>query len=128
MFDDNAGWGPRVRVWIERDGVKVLGPGRADLLEHIDRDRSISAAAKRMGMSYRRAWELVRAVNAAAGEPLVVAATGGTGGGGAALTPRGREAVAEYRRLVAELTLAAEAATAGPRTASALPPADATVT
>ena len=108
MFNGNAGWGLRIRVWVERDGVKILGPGRADLLELIDRHRSISAAAKEMKMSYRRAWELVQAVNEAAGEPYVLAVPGGVGGGGATVTPPGREAVAEYRRLVAELARASE--------------------
>jgi molybdate transport system regulatory protein len=90
-------------VWVERGGAKVLGPGRAELLGHIDRHHSISAAAKQMNMSYRRAWSLVRAVNESAGEPLVEATTGGPGGGGAALTPRGKEALALYRKLTERL-------------------------
>ncbi len=64
-------WGLKVRVWVERDGRKVLGPGRAELLEQIDKLHSISAAAKAMNMSYRRAWELVRDTNEAAGVELV---------------------------------------------------------
>jgi molybdate transport system regulatory protein len=108
MFGGQPGWTLKVRVWVDRNGVKVLGPGRADLLEHIDRLRSISAAARQMNMSYRRAWSLVRAMNDAAGEPLVEAVTGGPHGGGAALTARGREALAEYRALVARLHDAAE--------------------
>ena len=68
MSGDKPGWGLKVRVWVERGGKKVLGPGRVELLGHIDRQRSISAAAKQMNMSYRRAWELVQAMNDAAGE------------------------------------------------------------
>jgi molybdate transport system regulatory protein len=110
VLGDKPGWGLKVRVWVERDGQKVLGPGRVELLGLIDRCHSISAAAKQMNMSYRRAWSLVRAVNAAAGEPLVEAVTGGPGGGGAALTARGRQALAEYQALVARLLeVAAEA-------------------
>ena len=86
----------------------------AELLGQIDQLRSISAAAKRMGMSYRRAWTLVRAMNAAAGEPLVEATTGGPGGGGAALTPRGHEAVEFYRKLTEQLARAANAVTRKP--------------
>ena len=112
MFNGNPGWGCVIRVWVECEGEKILGPGRADLLELIDRHRSIAAAAKQMEMSYRRAWQLVQAVNAAAGEPFVEATTGGAGGGGASLTPRGREAVAEYRRLVDQLARAADVADA----------------
>jgi molybdate transport system regulatory protein len=127
MFNGNASWGPRVRAWVERDGVKILGPGRAELLELIDRHKSISAA-KHMNMSYRRAWELVQAVNEAASEPFVVKAARGTCGGRATLTPCGRQAVAEYKRLAAELTRDAERVTGEPQSAQALPSANAPVT
>ena len=73
MFDRSRGWTFKVRVWIERGGEKVLGPGRIELLGHIDRLHSISAAAKQMKMSYRRAWSLVKSINDAAGEALVEA-------------------------------------------------------
>jgi molybdate transport system regulatory protein len=101
MSGGKSRWGLKVRVWVERDGRKVLGPGRVELLEHIDRERSISAAAKKMNMSYRRAWSLVQDMNEAAGVPLVEASTGGTGGGGASVTAHGREAIRLYRGLVA---------------------------
>ena len=103
MIGSKPGWGLKVRVWVERNGRKVLGPGRVELLGHIDRHHSISAAAKQMNMSYRRAWSLVRDMNYAAGEPLVEVTTGGPGGGGASLTERGQEAVALYRRIVEQL-------------------------
>lgn len=96
-------WGLKVRVWVERDGRKVLGPGRVELLGHIDQLRSISAAAKAMNMSYRRAWELVQDMNEAAGVALVEAATGGIGGGGALVTPHGHKAIRLYQQLVAEV-------------------------
>jgi molybdenum ABC transporter molybdate-binding protein len=92
-------WEVGVRVWVERAGRAVLGEGRLELLEEIGRCRSISAAARQVGVSYRHAWVLVQEVNQAAGEPLVAAATGGKGGGGACLTPRGRLAVAVFRDL-----------------------------
>src|SRR5262245_15741276 len=103
MLANRSAWSLKISVWVERNGVKVLGPGRAELLNHIDHLHSISAAARQMSMSYRRAWSLVQAINEAAGEPLVEAVTGGSGGGGAALTTRGREALAEYQALVARL-------------------------
>lgn len=106
MFADKPGWGLKVRVWVERGGEKVLGPGRVQLLSLIDQHHSISAAAKQMNMSYRRAWSLVRDMNEVAGEPLVEVTTGGPGGGGATLTPRGKEAVAYYQRLVERLARA----------------------
>src|SRR5581483_7055043 len=80
-----------------------------ELLEWIDRCQSISAAARQLGISYRHAWVTVQAVNAAAGEPLVAAATGGRRGGGARLTPHGRLAVERFRRLRDELHQAAAA-------------------
>jgi len=111
----------KARVWVERDGRNVLGPGRVELLEHIDRLRSISAAAKAMGMSYRRAWELVQAMNEAAGVLLVEASTGGTGGGGATVTPHGHRAVRLYRDLVARFAATADEAALPPEPLAAAP-------
>ena len=61
-------WTVGFRVWVERAGRAILGKGRLELLEAIDRWHSISAAARQIGMSYRRAWLLVQSVNEAAGE------------------------------------------------------------
>jgi len=96
-------WSVGLRAWIERDGHVILGKGRHELLEAIDRWHSISAAARQIGMSYRHAWLLVQSVNESAGEPLVEAATGGHHGGGARLTPRGQFAVAIFRELQEQL-------------------------
>jgi len=74
-----------------------IGPGRADLLERIAETGSISDAAKRMGMSYKRAWSLVQALNAGWGAPLVETARGGAAQGGASVTAAGREVLARYR-------------------------------
>ena len=73
-----------------------LGPGRADLLELISSTGSIAAAGKAMGMSYKRAWSLVQALNAGFGSPLVEASRGGKEQG-AALTEAGREVLERYR-------------------------------
>jgi len=103
-----AAKGPRLRVLL---GASIaIGPGKAELLEAIGRSGSISAAAREMGMSYRRAWLLVEAVNAAFVEPVVATATGGSGGGGAQLTDFGHEVVARYRKLeqIAEKAVAKE--------------------
>ena len=96
-------WQVRVKVWMEGAGRPILGPGRAILLEAIQRCRSISAAARDIGMSYRRAWLLVQDINEAAGEPLVEAATGGPHGGGARLTPTGQHALTVYQQMCEEL-------------------------
>jgi molybdate transport system regulatory protein len=76
-----------------------LGPGKADLLEGIHETGSISAAGRRMRMSYKRAWQLVDELNGLFDAPLVAASTGGSGGGGASLTKRGRDVLVRYRRM-----------------------------
>lgn len=100
-------WSIRVRVWVERNGAELLGPGRLELLEAIDRWHSISAAARNIGISYRHAWLLVDGVNRAAGKPLVESAVGGKRGGGARLTELGAAAVATFRELEREMHAAA---------------------
>ena len=76
-----------------------IGPGRADLLEGIAASGSISAAGKAMGMSYKRAWGLVQALNEGFGQSLVETARGGAGQGGAVLTPLGQEILDRYRAM-----------------------------
>ena len=82
-------------------GEVAMGPGKAELLEGIAETGSIAAAGRRMGMSYRRAWMLVEAMNGMFSSPLVDAAKGGAGGGGAVLTAEGTRILATYRRLEA---------------------------
>jgi molybdate transport system regulatory protein len=74
-----------------------IGPGRADLLELIASTGSISAAGKAMGMSYKRAWGLVQALNEGFGRPLVESSRGGSAQGGAHLTDAGRLVLQHYR-------------------------------
>ena len=82
-------------------GTVSMGPGKAELLAGIAETGSIAAAGRRMGMSYKRAWLLVEAMNTMFSGPLVDAAKGGAGGGGATLTPLGRRMLAAYRDLEA---------------------------
>ncbi len=89
-----------------RLGDIMLGPGKADLLEGIRETGSISAAGRRMSMSYRRAWQLVEQLNLHFGAPVVATLTGGRGGGGAELTPLGEDIVATYRRMQQQCTTA----------------------
>ena len=91
------GGGLRLRV-VLRPGA-ALGPGKIDLLEAIAETGSIRAAGARFKMSYRRAWGLVAELNGMFNAPLVVAETGGRGGGGAALTPLGRAVVQRFRAM-----------------------------
>jgi molybdate transport system regulatory protein len=80
----------------------AIGPGKADLLEAIAREGSISAAGRAMGMSYRRAWLLVDEMNRCFAERLVETAPGGGKSGGARLTEAGRAALAAFRELETE--------------------------
>ena len=95
---------PRLRVYV---GDEIaLGPGKVELLEAILETGSISEAAKQLGMSYNRAWLLVRTMNGCFKEPLVQAERGGGTGGGAALTKSGQAIVALYQQMTRD-TLAA---------------------
>jgi molybdate transport system regulatory protein len=79
-----------------------MGPGRADLLEGIVALGSIAAAGKSMGMSYKRAWSLVKALNDGFGAPLVELTRGGVDQGGARLTEAGQAVLGRYRAMQAE--------------------------
>lgn len=81
----------------------AIGPGKADLLEAIAACGSISESARRMGMSYRRAWLLVDTMNRCFREPVVASATGGSGGGGARVTPFGERVLARFRAMQARV-------------------------
>ena len=98
---------PRIKLSIVFESGARIGPGKAALLESIRDTGSISAAARDMGMPYKRAWMLLDSMNRAFKEPVVEAATGGARGGGAVLTPFGADVLNRYRRMLA----AAEAVT-----------------
>jgi molybdate transport system regulatory protein len=79
----------------------AFGPGKAALLEHIAKTGSISEAAKLMGMSYMRAWKIVKSLEKGAPEPLVRTIRGGSQRGGAVITPTGAKILELYRELEA---------------------------
>jgi molybdate transport system regulatory protein len=87
---------------------RAFGPGRADVLAAIDREGSISAAGRSLGMSYRYAWMLVESMNHCFAEKLVEAAPGGKKGGGAVLTDAGRSVLSAYRALEARIVAGAQ--------------------
>ena len=87
------------RLRIYRDDSIAIGPGKVALLEAIANTGSISAAARELGMSYRRAWLLVDEMNRALRSPAVTTAAGGAQGGGTALTPLGETLVKHYRAI-----------------------------
>lgn len=89
----------RLRLRVVVGGVVAIGPGKVELLEAVAEHGSISAAARSMKMSYRRAWMLLDELNRALGEPAIATAHGGPQGGGATLTPTGEAVIAHYRRI-----------------------------
>ena len=98
-----------VKVRVRHNDEIAMGPGKADLLEAIGETGSISAAARSMNMSYRRAWLLVDVMNRTFRAPLVVGAAGGHQGGGAGVTDTGRAVLAAFRAMEAASAAAVDA-------------------
>lgn len=98
----------KVKAQIFSGDEPAIGPGKADLLEAIDREGSISAAGRSMGMSYRRTWMLVDALNRCWHERVVETVSGGSRERGAKLTDFGRELLGSYRELESRLAEAAD--------------------
>lgn len=96
----NAPARPQVRI-VFRKAI-AMGPGKADLLRLIERTGSISAAAREMGMSYRRAWLLVDTMNQCFRSPVVETLTGGRHGGGARVTELGHDVLRRYLAMEAK--------------------------
>ncbi len=91
---------PQIRILFRK--AIAMGPGKADLLRAIGETGSISAAARQMEMSYRRAWLLVDTMNQSFHTPLVETATGGSHGGGARITEFGKDILDRYERMEAK--------------------------
>ncbi len=91
----------KIKVQIFCGEEIAMGPGKADLLEAIRAEGSISAAGRKLGMSYRRTWLLVDVMNRCWDLPLVETAAGGSHGGGAHVTELGESVLAHYRGLQA---------------------------
>lgn len=91
----------QLRLVAEKD--VVLGPGKADLLDAVARTGSISAASRELGMSYKKAWQLIVTMNQRFSAPLVSTESGGNEHGGAQLTELGERVLSHYRKLEALL-------------------------
>ena len=89
------------KVWLDNDG-KAFGDGHARLLQLVEESGSLSRAAAAMGMSYTKAWHLVRQLEAVLGFKLLERRTGGAEGGGSRLTPLAQELLERYAALTAE--------------------------
>jgi len=101
-----AGWRLFPRFRVVRDELIAIGPGKADLLEAVGGTGSIRDAAESLGMSYMRAWKLIREMNEAFRDPVVESMRGGNERGGATLTESGRRVVAVYRAMEKKATAA----------------------
>lgn len=99
--------GDRLSIRLDLASGARIGPGKVAVLEEIARSGSISAAGRVLRMSYRRTWELVEDLNRTLGVPVVETAAGGSGGGGAVLTPAGKAIVERYRAIELDTALAA---------------------
>jgi molybdate transport system regulatory protein len=88
-----------IKIRLHNQDAVALGPGKADLLDAIVQHGSISAAGRAMGMSYKRAWDLVNTMNLSFSKPLVTTVKGGSHGGGAEVTEFGQTILAAYREL-----------------------------
>jgi len=87
------------KVWVENSEGKVIGPGRIELLERIQKSGSIRQAALQMSMSYRQAWQLIEHMNSQLKVPVVISYRGGKGGGHAEITPEGQKVIDQYNLL-----------------------------
>lgn len=90
---------PKLRIRVDLSPECSVGPGKVSLLEAIEREGSLSLAARSIEMSYRRAWNLLDDLNQSFAEAVVSTSTGGLQGGGARLTDFGRELVKAFRAL-----------------------------
>ena len=99
----------RLRLRIDVDHEAAIGPGKIALLESIMETGSISAAARQLGMSYRRAWLLVEDINARLKTPAVTRAKGGMRGGSSEITDAGQQLIILYRKLEASAYSGADA-------------------
>ncbi|HTQ36164.1 MAG TPA: winged helix-turn-helix domain-containing protein [Steroidobacteraceae bacterium] len=114
---------PHAHIRLDFSGTCSIGPGKIGLLEGIQRTGSLSAAARALGMSYRRAWLLLHNTNEGFQEPVVELSVGGRDGGGTQLTEFGRRLVADYRAFEASVDQLAAAAFESIQT-SGRPPAE----
>ena len=86
-------------LWMEKEETRFFGPGPVELLQYIDETGSINQAAKKMQMSYKKAWEIVHNLNTITTKPFVITASGGEKGGGSSISTEAKELIAYYRLL-----------------------------
>jgi len=86
-------------LWIEYQNERFFGPGKVELLRWIEETGSINKAAKAMKMSYKKAWQMIAALNKQSAMPMVIVKTGGDRGGGSQLTREARDLIRYHNAL-----------------------------
>jgi molybdate transport system regulatory protein len=115
---------PTIWVKLRLPSGGEIGPGKIHLLRNVREHRSIAAAARAMGMSYRRAWLLLEEIAASCGAPVVETFAGGKARGGASLTPLAERLVDLFDRIVAEANIGAAGSLKELQSILPAPPAD----
>jgi len=92
----------RTKIWLDVNGQNLIGEGRARLLRLVQETGSINAASKKMNLSYRKAWSIIRDMEVSLGTELVEKQRGGTGGGNAVLTPTALDLLERYELILSE--------------------------
>lgn len=93
----------RSKVWLEKEGELIFGVGKTAILKSIEETGSINKAAKRMNMSYRRAWSYVVSIEKRMGQPLLIRVKGGKNGGGAILTDYAKDLLRKFEKMEKEV-------------------------
>lgn len=90
----------RIKFWIEKDDVSILGPGRLAILEVINETSSLTEATKKCNISFRKGWKLINEINKQLEQPVVITKRGGKGGGGKTiLTEYGKKLIQLYKKI-----------------------------
>lgn len=93
-----------IKIWIEKNGESILGPGRLSILQAIERTGSLTKAAKECNISFRKAWKLINEINEKLSQPVIYTERGGQGGGGSTkLTEFGKKLVMQYNSIYNKL-------------------------
>lgn len=94
----------KIKIWFEKKGESILGPGRMAILEEIEKTGSLTEASKKCNISFRKAWKLINEINDVLEQPVVITERGGTGGGGSTvLTEYGKKLMMQYRIILGKL-------------------------
>lgn len=91
------------KVWLEENGELIFGVGKTAILKSIEETGSINKAAKKMNMSYRRAWSYVVSIEKRIGQPLLIKVKGGNNGGGAILTNFAKDLLKKFEKMEEEV-------------------------